>query len=76
MKFTMTVHWVLQAVAMIAQFGNIELHVLPPEYQHGFTVVISVCQLVMAMKAHTVNQDGTPSTQPYVPPKKADQEED
>lgn len=58
-------HLVLQALALIAQFANLDLSAYGHGAQAGVGLAVALAQAGLAWYAHNYNPDGTPATAAY-----------
>jgi hypothetical protein len=60
---------IFQGAALIAQYGNQALGIVPPNVQPYVALAIGCAQALAAWRAHYFNPDGTPARAPYIPSK-------
>lgn len=66
MKLTQTVNILFQIMATLAQVGDVASGWVPAKYQPIAAAVLGLIQAIVAVKAHSINPDGTPAAQPYI----------
>jgi hypothetical protein len=55
-----------QMSGAVIQLANEHGALVPAKYQWLLAIVVGVAQLVVSVKAHFSNPDGTPASEPYV----------
>ena len=60
------VHYLLQAIGVVAQIGNVATNYVPPKYQPIVAAVVGLAQAILHVYATNHNPDGTAATLPYV----------
>ena len=64
---TRAVNIIFQVAALIVQSANQFSELVPVEYRHYVALVLGIAQAIVALKAHSVNPDGTPASVAFKP---------
>jgi len=67
MKFNLLTNLVFQGSAGVVQFANMHGDLVPQKYQWLLSAVVGIAQVMVSIKAHFTNPDGTRASLPYNP---------
>jgi|HubBroStandDraft_6_1064221.scaffolds.fasta_scaffold87381_2 hypothetical protein len=67
MKFNLLLNVIFQSAAGVIQFANLNGSLVPAKYQGALATIVGVAQIIVSIKAHYTNPDGSSARLPYEP---------
>jgi hypothetical protein len=67
MKFNLLLNVIFQSAASVIQFTNLNGSLVPAKYQGALATVVGIAQIIVSIKAHYTNPDGSSARLPYQP---------